>query len=111
MLKSIDIGEHCVDCYRSVAWRSGLYVNRIPADRQACSKSLHIEGWLCADCQMMECDNCGEMSLDFGGDDNGRIICDDCAEGEARCGDCHSYGERGTTCNNCKRGIYSEEIE
>jgi len=30
---------------------------------------------------------------------------------EARCGDCHSYGERGTTCNNCKRGIYSEEIE
>ena len=30
---------------------------------------------------------------------------------EARCGDCHGYGERGTTCNNCKRGIYSEEIE
>jgi hypothetical protein len=35
---------------------------------------------------------------------------DDDDSWEGRCGDCDSYGQRGTTCNNCKRGIYSREI-
>jgi len=35
---------------------------------------------------------------------------DDDDSWEGRCGDCHSYGQRGTTCNNCKRGIYSRGI-
>lgn len=28
----IDMGEQCIYCDESVAWGSGLYVNRIPAD-------------------------------------------------------------------------------
>ena len=28
----INVGEHCIYCNQSVAWGSGLYVNRIPAD-------------------------------------------------------------------------------
>ena len=38
----------CQDCGSSVAWGSGKYVNRIPADN----------GWLCVDCQCVECDKC-----------------------------------------------------
>jgi len=28
----INAGEQCIYCDQSVAWGSGLYVNRIPAD-------------------------------------------------------------------------------
>ena len=50
-----DVGEHCIDCGESVAWGSGNYVNRTPADDGT------LAGWKCAGCMGIECDRCGEM--------------------------------------------------
>ena len=49
------IPQTCNDCGDSVAWGSGKFVNRIPAD----------DGWMCADCQAIECDNCGEPTTEW----------------------------------------------
>ena len=40
----INVGEHCIYCNQSVAWGSGLYVNRIPAD------DGEKTGFMCAVC-------------------------------------------------------------
>lgn len=74
----IDVGEHCVDCGDSVAWGSGKYVNRIPADNGVKT------GFMCADCQCVECDRCGEPTLEYhseAGDEpfsDADFVCDDC---------------------------------
>ena len=47
---TVDIGEHCVQCFHSVAPESGRYVNRIPADRCDGVNHLHLDGWLCEEC-------------------------------------------------------------
>ena len=57
---SIDIGNECVDCRRDTSEGRGLFVNRIPADRQDGVDDEHIIGYLCPDCQLIECDKCGE---------------------------------------------------
>lgn len=90
MSKEKDIGEHCIECGRSVAAGSGLYVNRIPADNG------DLIGFLCADCQAETCDLCGEPGIDLTcveetveeTDKNGKSVkqynplhvCDDCLE-------------------------------
>tara|TARA_R110000822_G_scaffold136229_2_gene273753 strand:+ start:975 stop:1376 length:402 start_codon:yes stop_codon:yes gene_type:complete len=60
--------DKCRDCKRDTHWGSGLFVNRIPAD----------DGWLCADCQSIECCHCGELTLEYSFDDNGDAWCPDC---------------------------------
>lgn len=47
--------QTCVDCGDSVAWGSGKFVNRVPA----------TDGWICADCQAIECDHCGEPTTEW----------------------------------------------
>ena len=49
-MHSIDIGEYCVECYHSVAFGSGRFVNRIPADRCEGINYLHRDGYLCPEC-------------------------------------------------------------
>ena len=66
-----DIGNECTDCRRDTSFGSGLFVNRIP------SGTDEFEGYLCPDCQLMECEMCEEMVMDYGGY-NGMIVCDDC---------------------------------
>jgi hypothetical protein len=94
-LMEIDIGDLCTHCGRNTAWNSGdgppLFVNRIPSDADgtlilAGGKDLEIgegltvdipvtvEGYMCVDCQMIECDRCGEMVLDYDIVD-GDIVC------------------------------------
>lgn len=68
-----NIGEKCIDCLRSTEFGSGLFVNRIPADN-----GINI-GYMCAECMAEECDHCGQLSSEFGSDDCGGIICDDCS--------------------------------
>ena len=58
-----DIGDYCVDCLQSTALGTGRFVNRIPADRDVYDGDKYIgnrEGWLCADCNWLECDRCDE---------------------------------------------------
>ena len=68
---TIDIGNECVECRNDTSFGSGLFVNRIPASTD------DLNGYLCPDCQLMECDMCGEMVADYGGYD-GMLVCDDC---------------------------------
>jgi hypothetical protein len=67
-----DIGEHCIECGCSVAWGSGNYVNRIGAWDET------KDGWLCHECQLIECDECGEKTDDYELI-NGDCICADCS--------------------------------
>lgn len=53
-----NIGDKCVECGRDTAPGSGLWVNRVPAGRDGKT------GYLCSDCQLVECDNCGQKVLD-----------------------------------------------
>ena len=78
LVMKIDIGNRCVDCKMDTAPGSGRYVNRIPADRQDNANSPRIEGYLCADCQAIECDICHQMTIDYVL--NGNIICMNCIE-------------------------------
>ena len=59
-----DIGDYCVDCLQSTAFGTGRFVNRIPADRDVYNEEGEVignrEGWLCADCNWLECDRCDE---------------------------------------------------
>ena len=62
--------ETCQDCGDSVAWGSGKFVNRIPADE-----------WLCAECASLECDRCGgriPLDEDIAIDDGTTRVCDGC---------------------------------
>ena len=74
----INVGEHCIYCNQSVAWGSGLYVNRIPSDYG------EKTGFACSTCLLMECDVCGELSSDIGSSDMtsfkdvADVVCDDC---------------------------------
>ena len=72
----IDIGNRCVDCNMDTSMGSGRYVNRIPADRQDNANSPRIEGYLCVDCQAIECDICHQKTIDYELD--GGVVCMDC---------------------------------
>ena len=52
--KQVDIGDKCVECLKSTAFGTGLFINRIPADND------EYIGWLCPECNWHECDRCDE---------------------------------------------------
>ena len=68
---NIAIGNECTECRRDTSFGNGLFVNRIP------SSTDKLTGYLCPNCQLMECEMCGELSLDFGGYE-GMVVCDEC---------------------------------
>ena len=68
---NIDIGNECTECRRDTSFGNGLFVNRIP------SSTDKLTGYLCPNCQLMECEMCGELSLDFGGYE-GMVVCVEC---------------------------------
>ena len=64
-----DIGSFCVDCLQDTNFRDAEgnqtfnYVNRLPCDRDVYDGDKYIgnrSGWLCADCNWLECDRCDE---------------------------------------------------
>jgi hypothetical protein len=99
----IDIGNLCTHCGEDTAFKSGngLFVNRIPseADGQLILGNGHdmlspnwvdtfpvhdesiqdvtLVGYMCPNCQMEQCDSCGNMSLDNDIVDD-EVICSDC---------------------------------
>ena len=52
--------EPCVYCGRSTAIGSGLFVNRIGADRDDFYSGAYIDGYACAECAGFTCDECDE---------------------------------------------------
>ena len=64
-----DIGSFCVDCLQDTNFRDAegnqtfKFVNRMPCDRDVYDGDKYIgnrSGWLCADCNWLECDRCDE---------------------------------------------------
>jgi len=81
----IELGEKCVECKESVAAGSGRFVNRIPADN-----GDHA-GFLCPDCQTVECDECGSYVMEPFITENCDNLCSDCFERQG--GSVEYYGE------------------
>lgn len=75
-----EVVDPCIECGNSTAFGSGRFVNRIPADNG------EVDGWMCAECQAVGCDECQQISLDYEITDDGRILCPDCAPRE--CEEC-----------------------
>ena len=65
------MNQDCVQCKKSTHFGSGLFVNRVLAD----------DGYLCAECQMIECEKCGLMVLDDYEIVNGAFVCGSCHDG------------------------------
>ena len=91
----IDIGDLCTYCGKDTSFGSGLFVNRIPSgangklllqrgqevleeesDIDAGSGidgnllfdtliDVEVDGYMCPDCQRIECDECGELTLEY----------------------------------------------
>ena len=63
MVEKIDIGNKCVECNEDTSFGSGRFVNRIPAsvDTTCGDKEYEIEGYLCPECNQLECDRCDNL--------------------------------------------------
>jgi len=59
----------CIECKQDTSFGTGKFINRIPADN----------GYLCSDCQELECDVCHNKVLDYELED-GQVFCIDCME-------------------------------
>ena len=68
---TIDIGNKCVSCFKDTSFGSGRFVNRIPAGTD------EYEGYQCPECQMIECDECEKLSLEYIMTEHGTIYCDE----------------------------------
>jgi len=70
----------CLWCREDTSFGSGKFVNRIPADRQDSIDEKYESGFMCADCQCVECDVCKESKMDYDITENANIICRDCVD-------------------------------
>ncbi len=80
---TIHIGEYCVYCREDTSAGSGKYVNRIPADTSISYGDTHIyiDGFACAECMSVECEECGEKSHECGTHEaSGKYVCEECAD-------------------------------
>ena len=68
---SINIGNGCIECHKDTSEGSGRFVNRIPADNDV------FDGYMCHECQLIECDRCRELKDDCSGYSH-IYICGDC---------------------------------
>lgn len=89
-----NVGDHCVYCGEDTSFGSGRFINRVSADTYLDDDSPlltikfnnlslqvgdHVDGWMCPECQSVECAKCGELTLDYI-NHNGSLYCPDCAE-------------------------------
>jgi hypothetical protein len=75
----VDIGDHCTHCGCDTSPGSGAWVNRVPSGSATPDGEHELDGWLCAECQTMTCDECGESVLDWTMTELG-VVCDECGE-------------------------------
>ncbi len=66
-----DLGDLCIDCKEDTSMGSGKFVNRIPAD------DGKVSGYMCADCQMVECDSCKQKVFEYETSEQGAWYCID----------------------------------
>lgn len=75
-----DVGDACVSCGHDTKFGSGRFVNRIPAD------DGEKIGFMCAECQSIECDRCHQPTLEYHSldeaEDGAVFVCGDCLKPE-----------------------------
>lgn len=81
----INIGNKCVFCMEDTSAGSGKFVNRIGADSlwfvEASNGerfSVNVDGYMCEDCQTLECSECNDMTTQYEYSANGDVICTEC---------------------------------
>ena len=87
----IDIGNRCTHCGVDTSFGAGngMFVNRIPSTADAKLElqnsdraTVAVEGYMCPDCQAVECDECGEKTIEYHivnrQDGTGIMCCVDC---------------------------------
>ena len=98
---TVDIGDLCTHCGRDTSFQAvddngkylSLFVNRIgsDADGQLLLTSgesdvtipVTVAGYMCIDCQRVECDRCGQLTIDYAIDEHGNLLCAPCEEAVA----------------------------
>ena len=91
---NIDIGDLCTHCGKDTSFGSGeqLFVNRIPsgadgklelAGGEEVTIDVTIDGYMCVNCQLIQCDMCDGMVLEYD-ITNGDVVCMDCLEKEEK---------------------------
>ena len=87
---NVDIGDLCTHCGRDTSFGSGLFVDRIPssgngelylAEKTILRMDVDVEGYMCHECQRVECDQCEKPTLDYHMVD-GSVFCSDCFKTE-----------------------------
>ena len=88
---NIDLGDMCTHCGMDTSFNAVdedgnkllLFVNRIPSGADAKLRlmeteiDIQVEGYLCVQCQQVECDECETLTLDYEIQD-GKILCSEC---------------------------------
>ena len=79
----VDIGDLCTHCGRNTANGFGLFDGRIGSDADAelilQDQNIRVttKGYMCTDCQSIQCDQCDKATIDYNIVDGG-IICQEC---------------------------------
>lgn len=82
-LPVINVGSMCVDCGQDTDIGSGLFIDRIRSDKIWSINDrfeIEVDGCLCRNCQLIDCDKCGTGVLYYELIDNS-VICENCLEG------------------------------
>jgi hypothetical protein len=82
-LPFIDVGSMCVDCGKDTSLGNGLFVDRMPSDKIWSINDrfeIEVDGYLCSDCQLIDCYTCGNGVLDYRLINNS-VVCMNCLEG------------------------------
>ena len=73
----IDIGDLCTHCGRETSLGTSLFV----------VVDVDLEGYMCPECQQLECNKCGELAVDY------YIMEFSGGVSEIRCKTCYEKGE------------------
>ncbi len=86
----VDIGELCTHCFEDTSFSAGngKRVNRIPSDADAkivsdnTENTIHItiSGYMCPECRLIDCDTCGNPTLETEVTPQGTVVCAGCME-------------------------------
>ena len=87
---TVDIGELCTHCFEDTSFsaKNGKRFNRIPSDADAKivsdntdnTISIGISGYMCPECRLIDCDTCGNPTLETEVTPQGMVICAGCME-------------------------------
>ena len=110
---TVDLGDYCTHCGidTSFAAGNGMFVNRIisdadaklelqKSDELAFQHTVTVQGYQCPDCQAVECDWCGNQTIEYSwADHDTAMICEWCVErAKNPCPDCVKEKVDGPPC-------------